>query len=158
MNTTVNELKAYYVKNGGQASDVVGIDTIPDMIAKITEISGGGGGGGGLPEVTDADDGKVLIVDNGQWTTNNSRGVTVIESIITETGVNLGYSYNDIIKMGIAILYYEDEEVQGLYHTCFLSFHGRQNGNYICIFDSIYGDYQLVFGSSDPDENMVLDS
>ena len=42
MKTTVEELKAYYVKIGGNAADVVGIDTIPDMIAKITEISGGG--------------------------------------------------------------------------------------------------------------------
>ena len=47
MKTTVEELKAYYVKIGGQLDDVKGIDTIPDMIAKITAISGGGSGGSG---------------------------------------------------------------------------------------------------------------
>ena len=66
MKTTVEELKAYYVKIGGQASDVVGIDTIPDMIAKITAISGGGGGSD-LPEVTSDDNGDVLKVVDGEW-------------------------------------------------------------------------------------------
>lgn len=67
MKTTVEELKAYYVKIGGNAADVVGIDTIPDMIAKITAISGGGGGGSDLPEVTSEDNGDVLTVVEGAW-------------------------------------------------------------------------------------------
>lgn len=42
MKSTVKELKDYYVKLGGNASDVVGVTTIPGMIAKITEIAENG--------------------------------------------------------------------------------------------------------------------
>ena len=47
MSTTVEELKKYYVKMGGNAAAVADVNTIPDMIAAITELPGGGGGGGG---------------------------------------------------------------------------------------------------------------
>lgn len=46
MNTTVYELKQYYVAAGGQAADVENISTIPDMIAAITALGGGSSGGG----------------------------------------------------------------------------------------------------------------
>lgn len=40
MNTkTVNALKDLYIANGGSISDVVTINTIPDMIEKISDIS-----------------------------------------------------------------------------------------------------------------------
>lgn len=95
MKTTVDELKAYYVKIGGQASDVVGIDTIPDMIAKITAISGGGGGGGSdLPEVTDADNGDVLTVVDGEWSkaapTGGGGGRVVLYPVL-ESGEYVAY-------------------------------------------------------------------
>ena len=44
MNTTVYELKQYYVAAGGQAADVENISTIPEMIAAITALGGAGGG------------------------------------------------------------------------------------------------------------------
>lgn len=65
MNTTVYELKQYYVAAGGQAEDVADITTIPDMIAAITAL--GAGGSSSLPEVTAADNGKVLAVVEGAW-------------------------------------------------------------------------------------------
>lgn len=66
MKTTVEELKAYYVKIGGQLEDVKGIDTIPDIISKITEISGGGSGGSDAIIVTfteDAQSGLIAVTD-----------------------------------------------------------------------------------------------
>ena len=50
MNTTVYELKQYYVAAGGEAETVENITTIPDMIAAITAL--GAGGGGGVLDVT----------------------------------------------------------------------------------------------------------
>lgn len=50
MNTTVDSLKALYVKFGGDPDNVAAISTIPDMIDALTEIvdvSGGGSGGSG---------------------------------------------------------------------------------------------------------------
>jgi len=38
MNTTVDSLKALYVKFGGNPEDVADISTIPDMIDALTEI------------------------------------------------------------------------------------------------------------------------
>lgn len=46
MNSTVYELKQYYVAAGGEAETVENITTIPDMIAAITALGAGGGGGG----------------------------------------------------------------------------------------------------------------
>ena len=53
MNTTVYELKQYYVAAGGEAETVENITTIPDMIAAITALGAGrSGGGGGVLDVT----------------------------------------------------------------------------------------------------------
>ena len=43
--------------------------TDPDVLAGITpiEFANQSGGGSGLPAVTDADNGKVLQVENGEW-------------------------------------------------------------------------------------------
>lgn len=45
MKTTVEELKSYYVAQGGTEADVADVVTIPDMIAAITALGGGGGAG-----------------------------------------------------------------------------------------------------------------
>ena len=47
MNTTVDSLKALYVKFGGNPEDVADIILIPDMIDALTEIVDVEGGGSG---------------------------------------------------------------------------------------------------------------
>jgi len=58
MNTTVEALKAYYVKRGGNISDVENITTIPEMIDAITSSSTSTASG---LEVTDDGNGNVTI-------------------------------------------------------------------------------------------------
>lgn len=44
MKTTVEALKDFYVSRGGQLTDVVNINTIPDMIDALNALEWGGGG------------------------------------------------------------------------------------------------------------------
>lgn len=62
----VEALKALYVALGGAAEDVENLTLNSEVIAAIAGIAGGIAGGI-LPEVTDADDGKVLTVVDGKW-------------------------------------------------------------------------------------------
>ena len=62
----VEALKALYVALGGSAEDVENLTLNSEVIAAIAGIAGGIAGGI-LPEVTDADDGKVLTVVDGKW-------------------------------------------------------------------------------------------
>lgn len=66
MNTTVKELKAYYVERGGSAATVSNITTIPDMIAAITKLEETSPSVE-LPKVTSSDNGDVLTVVEGKW-------------------------------------------------------------------------------------------
>lgn len=68
INTIAEALKNLYAKLGG-TDNVADVPTVAEMIDKITEVAGGGGGGGSdLPEVTSADEGKVLAVNaSGEW-------------------------------------------------------------------------------------------
>lgn len=45
-NTTVDSLKALYIKLGGNADDIEELSTIPEMIDALTEIMDAEGGGG----------------------------------------------------------------------------------------------------------------
>lgn len=66
MNLTVEALKELYTALGGNATNVANITLIPDMIEAIAaHISGGGAAE--LPNVTVADNGKVLTVVEGEW-------------------------------------------------------------------------------------------
>ena len=75
MKTNLEALKAVYVKNGGSLTDtyediaggapVSAYKTLKDAIAALSKLTLGGGSG--LPEVTDADNGKVLGVEGGEW-------------------------------------------------------------------------------------------
>ena len=116
MKTTVEELKAYYVKIGGQASDVVGIDTIPDMIAKITAISGGGGGSD-LPEVTSEDNGDVLTVVEGAWAKAKPQGdqTVVLYTVDAAETDPETEKYTDVEEWYIPE--YPDVDVAGLSRT-----------------------------------------
>lgn len=70
--TTVDALKALYVKKGGALTDtydsiaggakVRDYSTIPDMILAITQLEAVS-----LPTVDSGDNGKVLTVSNGAW-------------------------------------------------------------------------------------------
>ena len=61
----VEALKALYVALGGDAADVENLTLNSEVIAAIATLVGAAGGM--LPAVTDADDGKVLTVDDGKW-------------------------------------------------------------------------------------------
>lgn len=61
--TTVTELKALYVKLGGNAADVALIQTDAEMIEKIKEVAIPAE----LPSVTSEDNGDVLTVVEGAW-------------------------------------------------------------------------------------------
>lgn len=65
MNTTIEALQNLYVSKGGTLSDVADLVTIPDMINAIAELPASGDES--LPSVTEADNGKVLGVVNGEW-------------------------------------------------------------------------------------------
>ena len=43
--TTVDSLKALYVKLGGKAEDVAGLNLIPECIDALNDVAGAGGGG-----------------------------------------------------------------------------------------------------------------
>lgn len=76
MNTTVQALKALYVKIGGSLTDtyddiadgaaVSDYATIPDMVEAISQKAQSGGGSS-LPSVSATDNGDVLTVVNGTW-------------------------------------------------------------------------------------------
>ena len=63
---TVEALKILYVALGGDADDVAEINLIPDMINEIASVAQTATGAE-LPEVTAADNGKVLKVVDGKW-------------------------------------------------------------------------------------------
>lgn len=62
----VEALKALYVALGGAAEDVENFTLNAEVIAALADVAGAVAAGI-LPEVTDADDGKVLTVVDGKW-------------------------------------------------------------------------------------------
>ena len=66
MTQTVDALKALYVALGGSAEDVADVNLIPDMINKIAIVAATATAPE-LPQVTAADNGKVLKVASGKW-------------------------------------------------------------------------------------------
>lgn len=64
--TTVEALRLLYVELGGSADDVADVTIIPDMIVKIATVAANAINAV-LPEVTAADNGKVLKVIDGAW-------------------------------------------------------------------------------------------
>lgn len=81
MKTNLEALKAVYVKNGGSLTDtyediaggapVSAYKTLKDAIAALSKLTLGGGGSG-LPDVTAADNGKTLQVEEGEWTVKDA--------------------------------------------------------------------------------------
>lgn len=66
MDNNITALQGLYVALGGQLEDVENLTTIPDMINAIATVVPSGSGAS-LPEVTEADNGKVLKVVSGAW-------------------------------------------------------------------------------------------
>ena len=62
----VEALKALYVALGGAAEDVENLTLNAEVITALANVAGTVAAGI-LPEVTDADDGKVLTVVDGKW-------------------------------------------------------------------------------------------
>lgn len=65
MDNTITALQNLYVALGGDAADVADVTIIPDMINAIAQIAKSGGAN--LPPVSAADNGKALVVKNGDW-------------------------------------------------------------------------------------------
>lgn len=59
-------LKQLYQSLGGDDPEVLDMSTNTELIQEIAKVAEGGGGAG-LPEVTEADNGRVLGVDDGEW-------------------------------------------------------------------------------------------
>ena len=66
MDTNVLALKNLYAALGGDLATVAGINTNAGMINALAALISGGGAST-LPEVTAADNGKVLTVAKGIW-------------------------------------------------------------------------------------------
>lgn len=62
----VEALKALYVALGGAAEDVENLTLNAEVINALANVAATVAAGV-LPEVTDADDGKVLTVVDGKW-------------------------------------------------------------------------------------------
>lgn len=62
----VEALKALYVAMGGAEEDVVNLTLNSEVIAALSNVAAAVAANI-LPEVTDADDGKVLTVVDGKW-------------------------------------------------------------------------------------------
>lgn len=98
MNTTVKELKAYYVERGGSAATVANITTIPDMIAAITKLEETSPSVE-LPKVTSTDNGDVLTVVSGKWAKAAPSGGGGSEPlIINQTDTGSSYDLNKTWK------------------------------------------------------------
>ena len=97
MNTTVKELKAYYVERGGSAATVANINTIPDMIAAITKLEETSPSVE-LPKVTSIDNGDVLTVVSGKWAKAPPSGGGSEPLIITRMSSGSSYDLNKTWK------------------------------------------------------------
>lgn len=62
----VEALKALYVAMGGAEEDVANLTLNSEVIAALANVAAAVAANV-LPEVTDADDGKVLTVVDGKW-------------------------------------------------------------------------------------------
>lgn len=62
----VEALKALYVAMGGAEEDVANLTLNSEVIAALADVAAAVAANV-LPEVTDADDGKVLTVVDGKW-------------------------------------------------------------------------------------------
>lgn len=62
----VEALKALYVALGGAAEDVENLTLNAEVIAALADVASAVAAGI-LPEVTDADEGKILKVVDGKW-------------------------------------------------------------------------------------------
>lgn len=65
--TTPEALKNLYVALGGNEEDVANLVITPDVINAIAQLDLSISGGSDLPEVTAADNGKILTVVDGAW-------------------------------------------------------------------------------------------
>ena len=65
MVSSITALQGLYVALGGELSDVANITTIPDMLEAISTVASAAASE--LPAVTADDNGKVLMVVDGEW-------------------------------------------------------------------------------------------
>lgn len=111
MSPIITALKALYVSLGGSLTDhysdiadnapVSAMVLTPDLVKALSKLEIGGGGG--LPEVTDADNGDVLTVVDGEWAKAAASGGAI-------------YAHN--LAIGWAL---EGDEVTGSFKATILS-------------------------------------
>lgn len=95
------------------------------------------GGGASLPEITDADDGKVLTANSGVWVAANpSSGGGVL--VVTETDGTLDKTWQEIHDAGFSVLNYG----VGIYTTSFIISNGSV---YRVVFCHAYSDKGTVY-------------
>lgn len=131
----LNTVKAIKTALGGESGgETYGSELLNTVIEIKDLVENGGGGGGGLPEVTSADEGKVLgvTVDNNvasaEWVTPQaSSGLLIYDEINYE----LNASYNDLVSMlNNGVIPFFSRDLEGGGHNIYRLFEYGYDNNY----------------------------
>lgn len=158
-------LKQLYQSLGGDDPEVLDMSTNTELIQEIAKVAEGGGGSG-LPEVTEADDGRVLAVDDGEWKAVELNDVVYVtldnqgDGYLTlgTDGTGQALSYNDVMNLCLAgkrIVFYGSPTILIIYEWDFNAFYGEMTALAIQADMTThlikFGEYFVFISSSDTD-------